>query len=391
LKRFWYSEAIRNSRLAFPPTRPLFFFGLLLVLFEYFFWTTERDSSSTDGPAIVLLKFGAALYGVYRVAAFHPNLRPAYREWLRTTAWRSPQPLPLGAVTLTLTDALILLIAAALVWYRHPGRSPYALILTFSAAYLLCMALALFTSGPRGAGYLVIFGLGGMVMSVPTTEITCAVALATYFVAWCGLHLALKSLRRIETISIERHFVRPSGVRSAEISSLNVGWPFGYLAPDRTVPRLAVFDAVCISALLSWLLASFMTLSRYMNESRLGDEARIVAFGFIFGGTALLIGRMILYFQNHRPPISLLGRLLTLRWIIPSYDYAFAAPLAGMIVLWVFAWPLLQQRHLSIVGFSALLTTGLLVGLVPGPSFRNWMLTSACRIVAQKPPQQAQR
>lgn len=389
MKRFWYSEVIRSARLAIPPTRPLFFFCLLLALFEYFYLKFERGvASGMDGPSIVLLQFGAALYGIYRVAAFHPNLRPRYREWLRMTAWRSPQPLPLGSITLTITDALLLLLAAALIYYWHPERSPFRPALCFSMAYLLAMAMPLFFVGPRRFAYLVVFGLGGMFMSLPHEDIALAVGLATYFVAWAGLREALRNLREIETRSFEHLFVRPGSLQAAELASVNVGWPFGYLAPYRSVPHLAIFDSICLPIVLGWLLASFMTCVTHVSNNSYEANEKIVVFGFYFAASGLLAGRMIVHLQYHRPPISLLGRLITLRWIIPRYDRAYAAPFAALVLLWTFAWPLFRERHPSIVVASSLLTIALLVGLVPGPSFHDWMLTSECRIAPQRPPAQ---
>jgi hypothetical protein len=392
VKRFWYSEAIRNARLAFPPSWPLAIFGLFLLFFEYFFWQTEERIGGTDGPAIVVLQFGVSLYGVYRVAAFHPNLRPAYREWLRTTCWRSPQPLPLGSVTLTLTDALLLLSALGLMWYRHPERSPDLPIQFFAVAYLLCMAFALLTGGPRGFGYAVTFGLGGMMMSARSPALACGVALATYLVAWIGLRRALNDLRLIETSSIERWFVKqvPAGIRAADFSSVNVGWPFGHLAPNRTVPRLPAFDGVSISLLAGWLLASFLRFADVSdNRFRPSDDVKFFVVLAFFVATLLIVGRVFVHVLNHRPPIKVFGRLVTFRWIIPSYDCAFAAPLAGLLILWgVGPWMLQKPGPPSIVGVSVLLATALLVGLVPGPTFGNWMLTSECRIVPQKPQPQ---
>ncbi len=339
MKRFWYSEVIRNARLAFPPTWPLILFCLVLGCFERIF----GEISEADDPVMGVLLLGAVVYGVYRVAAFHPNLRPAYREWLCSTSWRSPQPLPLGSITLTLTDGVLLLLAAALIWCWHPARSPFEPILVFSLAYLLTIALSLLLMGPRSFGYLVIFGLGGVIMSQPHREIALLVTVGTYFAAWSGLREALKNLRQIETSSLEQFFVRPTGVRAAEIASVNVGWPFGYLAPHRTVLHVPVFDSVCISIVLGWLLASLMSYIRSLPTATVDPGDQFLAGAFWFAASGILIGRMFVHRQHHRPPISLLGRLVTLRWIIPSYDCAYVAPFAGLVLLWTFALPLLRH------------------------------------------------
>ena len=93
---------------------------------------------------------------------------------------------------------------------------------------------------------------------------------------------------------------------------------------------------------------------------------------------------------GYRPPISLLGRIATGRWIIPSYDRALVAPLAGLLIVGA-ALPRLISVSAQPSAFEMpiLVTTVLLVVLLSGPTFRDWALTSECRIVARRPqPQQ---
>jgi hypothetical protein len=397
MKRFWHSRLIRHSRLVTPPTWAVCTFVAFLLLFEWLAGVPLRGQLAVQPPelgfpAVLLIGLGTFVFGIYRVAAFNPYFRPAYREWLRLTAWRSPQPLPLGPITLTLADLGLLLLAAGLLWVRHPGISPFRIAVIFSAAYLLCLALGLQNSGPRGFGYAVIFGLGGVFMSVPDLLLESGILIATYLVAWGGLRLALIKLREIDAGAIERHLVMPTTtpLRSAEISPLFVGWPFGYLGPKRHVPHLSTFDAVCLSLLGGWSLASAMRFISYVQEPgpQTAENLRLLVV-MSFGGASLLIfGRMLGCAVHHRPPISLLGRLATLRLIIPTYDRAFVAPFASLVLLWSLAPRMLANPGPpSILAMSSLLTAALLIGLVPGPSFRDWSLTCDCRIAPAKVPE----
>ena len=149
-------------------------------------------------------------------------------------------------------------------------------------AYLLAMAIPLLFVGPRRFGYLMVFGLGGMIMSLPHEDIALAVGLATYFVAWAGFREALRNLCEIETRSFEHLYVRPGSLQSAELASVNVGWPFGYLAPYRTFPRLPVFDCICLPIVLGWLLASFMTCVTHVSNNSYEANEKIIVFGILF-------------------------------------------------------------------------------------------------------------
>jgi hypothetical protein len=400
VKRLWYSEPVRNCRRVSPPPWPAAVFLFFLLAAEAFAWRLGVPGLAVRPPevgipAILVLGLGTTFYGIYRVFGFHPNLRPRYREWLRITAWHSPQRLPLGPVTLTLMDGILLLVATALLWARHPTIPPLRAALIFSVSYLLSMAFALLTSGPRGFGYAVLFGIGGILMAASDLVLGIGIALTTYFVAWGGLRLALINLREVDTKSIERYFLRvaPRGIRAAEISTVFVGWPFGYLGPNRTLPHASAFDVVCLAGLAGWLLASFRVFFCYVVGPGVTDEDLRLLGCLAYVGATMACGlRMLVFWINHRPPISVLGRLATFRWVIPSYDRAFAAPLAGMLVLWGFAdLVLLRRGPPSLAGVSLLLTVALLVAFLPGPSLRTWALTSECRIVAQKPPAQLER
>ncbi len=396
MKRLWFSEPIRNCRLVTPPAWPTTIFFLLLLLAEWFIGGMGRGGLAVripelGIPALLILGVGTTLYGVYRVFGFHPNLRPKYREWLRGTAWHSPQPLPLGPVTLTLMDVVLLSLATALLWTRHPTIPPLRAVLIFSVGYLLSMALALVTSGPRPFGYAVIFGLGGMFMTMSDPVLACGIALTTYCVAWGVLRMALINLREVDPKKIERSFVQqPRGIRAAEISTMYVGWPFGYLGPNRTLPYVAPFDVVCLAGLAGWLLAAFLIFYTNASDSPVkSDDLRVWASIAYVAGTVGCLSRILAFTVNHRPPIRFLGRLATLRFVIPSYDRAFAAPIAGVLVLWGFSGLVLVRRAPpSIPGVAILLTIALIVAFLPGPSLRTWALTSECRIVGHAPPQQ---
>ncbi len=79
------------------------------------------------------------------------------------------------------------------------------------------------------------------------------------------------------------------------------------------------------------------------------------------------------------PPISLWGRVRTLRWIIPGYDQIFLAPLSIFVVETVAD---LARKHfdlLVVAPVSVFLT--LLIAFNMGPTLRNWHTTGKHRMV----------
>jgi hypothetical protein len=415
VKRWWYSPAIRNSRLVLPSTGFLVVYAGLLLFAEGLDWYSRPEVTRFAQPRVqsprslelIFLLGGAVVYGVYRVIAFHPVFRPAYRNWLATTCWRSQQTLPLGPVSLTLTDAFLMLLATGLLFSQFSYLSPFLAVLFFAIAYLLLLTFSLLSSGPRAYAYAVLFGLGWVMTWGTQPTLACGIALATHLVAEFGLRRGLarvadqelkpapganrsefgKAFAAFNNVSAR---TGASATERARRDPPNLGWPFGYLGPFLAPIRLPVFDAVCVALLAGWLLASLMSCVReiYGAGPSGEDAARNAALFAGFAATVVLGGRMLHLITNYRSSISLVGRLATFRCLIPSYDCAFVAPFAGLVLLTSLGPVLLGVTgEPSIVKVSSLLAVSLLVGLVPGPTQRDWILTSECRIVPMKPPQ----
>jgi hypothetical protein len=119
------------------------------------------------------------------------------------------------------------------------------------------------------------------------------------------------------------------------------------------------------------------------------DPGKFLPIGWIPCMLVCLI-RIVVYFSTHRPPISVFGRLATGRWIIPSYDRAFLAPVVGLVVLGSLLPHFIGiNMHPSPLELPLVVTAVLLIALVPGPSFQTWSLTCESRISAKKPQPRA--
>jgi len=335
-----------------------------------------------------LLCFAAACFGFYRATAFHPYFRESYRKWLITTCWRVGRPLPLGPVTLTFSDALLVALTTALLWHAHTTVPLFAVAGLFAAVYLLRIAFSLLREGPRGGGYAVAFGLLGMLIFGSEPEFACLVAVPTYLVAWLGLRRSLARLPHYEQGQLSKLIASmnvPRGQRPAfQVAS---AWPFGYLAPHISAAGLPRFDATCIALLAGWTLFCLTAASNERNAGFVLPDREAAGFallGWLLCGFSVL-ARLSAYCISYPPPISLFGRLATGRWIIPGYDRALVAPIGGLLIWWWLAPALSEVLHVpTAIGLSISLTLALLAVLVPGPSYRDWVLASPCRMVPTK-------
>jgi hypothetical protein len=131
-----------------------------------------------------------------------------------------------------------------------------------------------------------------------------------------------------------------------------------------------------VSLLAGWWLYAVASLSSDPEVRRgivLMVDGSAVAF--------LVLGRLAIYCTGYAPPISLWGRLWTFRWIVPSYDKVFLAPLA--VVLISLLVPEVATLHglEPDVAVPLSLSLALLAGLSLGPSLLNWRLTGRHRLV----------
>jgi hypothetical protein len=350
---------------------------VLFVCFEAFIRYLESlgipiGSRLRLRPASALLFLAAATYGIARVTSFHPAFQTAYRTWLESTPWNNRKPLPLGPVELVFQDALVLgpliLLSAAL-------PQPHAMSLL--AAFLLChlgaIIVCLWLTHIRVIGYLSAFGLG-FAVKLWHQPIECvAMAALVYLVAYEGLVQSLDRFpwapRRLSKLNAD--------LTTAGQEREPCGWPHDRMLGEIVSAKgLSRIDAVVGCALASWwayVLASFIPTER----ERTGFLLATSAFAYYL----FPLIRLALYVQGYQAPISLWGRLCTLRWIIPGYDHVFVGPICALI-----AGPtVLGSLRAAGCPLDACIVIGTgttaAVALVAPPRLARWRLTGQHRIV----------
>lgn len=301
----------------------------------------------------------ATAWTIRKAPRYHPISNPGYRKWLRTTPWRPGMPLPLGPAMLVWFDGIVLLTLVVLAhWHLHVtialpilcmccgfaiGSLP-ALARTFGwGAYVIAIGLAF---------ELRLLGIATLFKSLPMLYLGTGAAMI--LAAWTQFAIG-QSLRRF-----------PWQKDPSKQAAPTPGW-LSMIPPDCS-PLVSLRVAVASSILLgvwTWAVLSFYEgmLTR--------DQAIMVVAGAALLGALI---RFTKYYGFYRAPISLWGRLLTGRLVLPRYDYGMLAPIAAIIV-----GPALTLGLQGVLPEALDVAIGVAISLaillIAPPTFRNWQLT----------------
>jgi hypothetical protein len=137
------------------------------------------------------------------------------------------------------------------------------------------------------------------------------------------------------------------------------------------------------SLTLSFLLA--LTLFALLHHLKLtaGDAAATICLSAL-AGMLLSAIRGLIYTAVYHSPISLRGRIWTLRPIIPGYDYVLIAPLAMVITSIALPLALLAMGSPPDLAFALAAFAVILIGLAAPPTRFHWQLTGSHSISLAK-------
>lgn len=329
-----------------------------------------------ENPATQLaLAVFAGAYGIFRVVAFHPASRPDYLAWLKTTPWRPGLPLPVGPLHLAGQDVMTvgLLMAATLLF---KDNSPLLILQVFLVSYLLTHLLLLTFSQAFHHAYWMALLWGGIVLLCfhPLAQFLLFALL--YGITLHGLRISLNRIERWDAEFLEKQLQFSSDI--AAFQETKWGWPFDSLSPERANYVASVRSATALSLLVGWW--SFVILFVISSKIQRRDLIEIASPAGAIGVMLVLI-RLYRYLYSNRPPISLMGRLLTFRWIIPRFDVVFVGPL---LILGVEAgtFTLCSLEIIPFLwGIPVMITLQFLIFFLFPPSLDEWRMTGAHRIV----------
>ncbi len=370
----------RWNRLVLPPWWAISSFLLIYLIAEslclYVGWWLDLpgDAKQLVETRWVVVGTGAVVFAMFRVG-FHPVHRPEYRAWLACTPWTAAKPLPLAPVHLIPQDGVIL--ALLLLMLGTAGPELVLVAFAFLFAYQLAMAVTLLLTGDRWTAYGLLLCLSVALRLLPAGVLGLVFLLLIYPLTY------LAHLRRLahfpwslnDPLLVGLASVLTGLPWSPSVRRHPLGFPFQYLAPKPNAPAISLVEGTALS-----LLAGAWAHALVANGPDAESQTPISVLACLFPVVIATVTRLVLYCGNYWPPISLLGRFATGRYVILRYDRVFAAPLMALLVLTIGCLFFLTTGAGRSWGMPLVLTLGLWLNLNLGPGLLVWRLTGGHRL-----------
>lgn len=386
----------RWIRVVAPPWWSVLLFALIYLGVETFVRMMEwisRDVTQfeplTDLYRVraVVAAPAAVLYGLYRVWAFHPVIRPAYRRWIEQVPWTPAKRLPLASLT---PGPAELLLITFLCWLSGRGNAQGALapLVGFLVAYCLAICMIAAMCHRRRTWYLGTLGLGLALRLVANPWVAMGVLLAVF----AALLIEVRALLDPSCWPTEDPLLKVrlafgtarARAEAQELSRLvmrarpeSLGWAHGLIGP-RPVRRHLLWPETCLLPLVAgWLF--YAVLAGPVASEGTVEAAPWLLLVFM-ANLVCAVFRTVVYVSSHWPPISFWGRLWTGRLIIPGYDKVFLAPLGALAVFFTLEFVLDQLAISPEIAQPIVAAACIAAWMNIGPGLRDWELTGQHRI-----------
>jgi hypothetical protein len=341
--------------------------GILLSMIAF---QSVRSLGPVDKPAtwqIFIVLGSTLLYAVFRCIYFHPVENRQYGNWLADSPWRHPQPLPLGPLHLVWQDVVLVSIWSALLPAEMFTR--WTVPFLFLLAYCLGIGLTLCRMGVYRPVYVMGLFLGAFVLALPSAIGCMAAALAIYASAYWGIQL-LGELSDGGEIPQNIGFGLPTGDTEPLL-----GWPAPPACTERYAWNITHSNAIQFAAVVGWLFFCVAWQGRDITGIEEGLQNTL---GLI---TVLaVVVRTLIYVVGYLPPISLLGRVFTWRWIIPGYDKVLVAPLVTLVAAGILPMAGNAVGLPNVFAYPVAASVVVWLALALPPTRRDWQLTGQHRI-----------
>lgn len=359
-----------------------FLFYLPFAGLSVFFFVADaqREFNQFGQLCAALVLVMTASYAIFRGVAFHPAMQHDYLAWLALTPWRDPKPLPMGPVQIVAQDFAWLAVLELLLLDRS-----LALRLCIPVVFFFVLATVwagwIWILDSRTAAYEIGYALAAAIWCASWSWWVAAVAL-TATSLW-----ALRRFRQsLAAFPWEAYRTQQLQRRQAKLLMQRVpgytgrvnswGWTYDLLSPQRT-ERWPVQDRLLLSILLGW------TCLAVVSHAPIQEAIPVISMLAVMGTGGFAVWTVFRYVKGHAPPISVLGRLVTGRLLMRSYDVALLPVVYWLLCLAVgvfFASPIVACPGWCVL--PLMLTLCLVLINVACPDLDKWRLTSASRLSA---------
>jgi hypothetical protein len=338
-------------------------------------------------PGAGVLTVFAVIYGFYRVFYFHPLYRPDYRRWLMSVPWSVAHRLPLGPVHLVPQDFLIVGAMTAIVAWRVPQLSPIVVPICFFFSYTIgsIVSLGMLEHWTSAA---LIFALGALVRFTEQPWMAAAWLGAIYFITLIGYRQTLIDPATWDDTwwgkqGLSDNTGRPDQTMQERTRNNVLGWPWDFTSLKRNETPIPFLTGLIISVLIAWWVHALI----FHLQRNVGGNVQMLYLIMVLPTGIVALARTGIYCWGQLPPISMVGRLVTFRWIIPGYDKVLIAPLTVLLLGWYGQYLLAQAGLEPQYGVPLLVFMIFLTALTMPPSLDDWKFTGNHRIANMVPAQ----
>jgi hypothetical protein len=234
---------------------------------------------------------------------------------------------------------------------------------------MVVVVATLFLTGVAGFGYCGAMFLGFVPQLWSHPWVDLGVLTAIYLLVHEGLWSSLARFPwPTEGVQVDWN----PELRGEKATGPSCGWPHDRFHRDiRAAQGIAPADALLISMLAGWWVYS---LESWIPDPLLHPLSLNVMVLAAFR-------RFWIYRVGYAPPISLAGRLATLRWVIPGYDLVYLALLLAILGMTL---GLVLGRAVGLGprgGFPLAMFLSIFATLAAPPSLKRWRLTGRHRLV----------
>jgi len=327
-------------------------------------WTAVRGSSQFFRG--VLLVGGCVIAGALRISLLHPHYAQKYAGWLMSTPWHPGLQLPLGPVDLVWEDLLLVVPLGALAQV-DAGISLWLPVTAYLLGYSWAGVLAL----REGRSHWFSLGLA-FLWSIPLLR------LASPWILLPTL-IAIDLLTRGGLSISLRHFPWDLGDPMRETHRRprsSLAWPLDRVGPVAVPQPIPLALGLATAAMIAWWVFVVVNLLAGVFD---GILVQTLATEIPPVCALICVGRLLQYCLGYSPPISVMGRVMTGRLLIPGYDHVFIAPAVCCLLAWLL--PRVFANHLPLQvssAFTVLCMAGVAINM--GPTVQSWRLTGHHRL-----------
>ncbi|MGE3181493.1 MAG: hypothetical protein AB7N71_07680 [Phycisphaerae bacterium] len=325
-----------TARKLTPPlvvTVPFLALWIKALAFEWWLHTEHSILAGEIGAVRgVVCNAAAGIYAVWRVGYFHPAVRKEYRDWLRMTPWRAPQPLPCGPAQLFWFDVavVILLTLMASSLGAFPDLRPAAI---FGGVFAVTTSFVLVVTGSEIIPFLIVLCGAAVIAFKNTGWLATILFLAALVLANVGIRRSLANFREwgatASVLNLNRAKTSRRRVGTCMEPPRELGWPYSVMrAPEKSFASLPR-HVFAIAFLLSAFTAAIWLQSSEYERREFVAAGTLIAFGSMLLAplAALLVATKL------GPPTSLLGSICRFQFFRRGHDEIPLVAAATMTVV----------------------------------------------------------